>query len=982
MKVFVPGLSVCLFLVLGVSGVMAQANLEVNVVSQGSGTAVVGASVVLTNAQIGLEQRSLTNAVGKARFTALSTAGSYVIAVEESAALGAVRSGEISLRSNADRSVTLAVASKASVAETIEVTAGASVAEINTVNAEVSSSLSQEEIETIPIEGRDVTRSLFRLPNVTQATGFYPEAPNVSINGANSLYANYMIDGLDNNENFLGGQKFAIPVGFARDVTVLTNNYSVEFGRTGNGIINVTTRSGGNALDGEVFYLTRPGDSIDSKSPFAQRDLSGNFVKDGFKRNQFGFGLGGPVRQDQTFFYLNAEFMRDDKDNLLTSPQLGVVGTVAGKNEFNLYSGKIDQFWTDRFSSTLRANLGDVAIESQGGGLEGGITFPSASSTQDRESLLIASNNVWALDTVVPETNLQLSRFRWNYGRANNGKGASAFVLGPTGEAVAYLGHPGYVFDDIEETIQLQQKFSATRNRHNLKAGFELLSADFELQGGGNVDGNYLVQLTAAQLAALRARNLGTALGVNDLPRDVQVLDYSVELQPKAFGATQDIYGVYFEDLFAVTNRLNVTAGARYDVDSLSEGGSDSKDSDNIAPRLSFNYLLNERSSFRGGYGLFYEKIVYAIYSDALQQNSTSTGFRNQIQQLVNLGILPSNTNIDKVLFDGNLSASYSNVPFLNGPRPDISQRERIASNERRILNPNGYENPYTQQTSLGYQIQVQPNTLFYVDLMHTHSYHLFRLRDLNAPTAYTINPSNVVVRTPAQADATRPVAPAIGGARSIVVSESEGESKYRAASFNWIKDRGGLGRYGYRVSYTRSKLENNTEDINFKAQDANDFNAEWGPSINDRRHVISTVFSWYPINDVSVSLAGLFQSGQPINRIPDSSIYGTTDLNGDGRSFGAAYVGNSDRQPGFSRNSDRLPWSEVLDLGLEYRPSFLGGRVEVRADIFNVLDEENLSGYSNNATQSNQIQIGRSGLVEKNYGPPRQFQFGVRYLF
>src|SRR6185295_12421958 len=175
----------------------------------------------------------------------------------------------------------------------------------NTINAEVSSSLRQVEIENLPVEGRDITRALYRLPNVTQATGFYPEAPNVSINGANSLFANYMLDGLDNNENFLGGQKFAAPVGFTSDVTVLTNNYSTEFGRTGNGVINLTSRSGSNALHGEAFYLTRP-----------------------------GLSLGGPIAKDRTFYFLNAETTKDDKDNLLRSPALGVSTTVAGSNDF------------------------------------------------------------------------------------------------------------------------------------------------------------------------------------------------------------------------------------------------------------------------------------------------------------------------------------------------------------------------------------------------------------------------------------------------------------------------------------------------------------------------------------------------------------------------------------------------------------------------------------------------------------------------
>jgi hypothetical protein len=149
-----------------------------------------------------------------------------------------------------------------------------------------------------------------------------------------------------------------------------------------------------------------------------------------------------------------------------------------------------------------------------------------------------------------------------------------------------------------------------------------------------------------------------------------------------------------------------------------------------------------------------------------------------------------------------------------------------------------------------------------------------------------------------------------------------------------------------------------------------------------------------YPAARLRVTLAGLLQSGPPINRVPsacdpsessgDEVCFGTRDLNGDGRSFGDAYVGNSDRFPGASRNTDRLPWSTRFDLSLQYGWAIAGGRVVARADVFNVFNTENLSGFANNATQSNQIQVGPPGsdIEEKNAGPPRQFQFGVRYEF
>lgn len=975
----------CLATSLASASVSAQAALEVSV-SHPDSRAAVGITVVVENPETAFAAKGATNAQGKVRFAPLSTAGHYTVRVEESAEHLETRAEALVLRSNFDRSLSLTLTPRPRTAEVVTVTALANLGEMNATNAEVSSTLDRREMETLAVEGRDTTRALYRLPNVTQATGFYPEAPNVSINGANSLYANYVVDGLDNNENFLGGQKFAMPAGFTQQVTVLTSNYSTEFGRTGNGVFNLTSRSGGNQLRGEVFYLTRPGPSLDASSPFPQRDLSGNEVRDGFQRNQGGFVFEGPLVRDQTFFVIDAEYTHDRKDNVLSSPALGVAETVRGHNDFLYLSGKLDQRWNERWTSSVRLNLGRVTIERQGGGLEGGVTFPSAGNSQDRDSVLAAGKTFYAGKNLVSETALQYSRFRWNYGRAVNDGSPQTTVLDPSGQTIAVLGNPGYVFDDLENALQVQQKVSLQKGRHRLKAGVDWISADFALFGGGNVAGNYTVKLTDAQLAAVRSSGKGAALDVGDIPPDAAVLDYGVELQPKAFGTRQNLLGLYAEDLFAATSRLNVTLGFRYDYDSLSKGGASSGDQDNFAVRTALNYQLDTRSILRAGYGLFYEKILYSIYSDALQQNSTAAGYRAQLLDLQARGLLPAGTDRGRILFDGNLTANFAGVPYLHGPTSAEAQaaRQSITSNERRILNPNGYPNPETQQLSLGYQRQLGRRHLVSLDLIHSRTNGLPRLRDLNAAAPYPIDPSNVVVRSVAEANATRPVPLVPGGTRSVIVSETEGKGRYSAATATLVKDRGDAP-WSYRISYTLSRLQNDTDDINFRAQDANTFASEYGPSINDRRHVINAMVWIQPTKRLVLSLAGLLQSGQPINRIPDARLFGTTDLNGDGQGFGDAYVGNSDRWPGASRNGDRLPWSYVFDLAALYDVRLGSSRhLELRADVFNLFNHPNLSGYSNNATQSNQIQIGPPGgsLVEKNAGPPRQFQFGVRYVF
>ncbi|GAA4017771.1 TonB-dependent receptor [Hymenobacter fastidiosus] len=1014
MNRFFPLLALVVGLLLPALPAWAQVDLVVSV-QDNARKPVVGLPVHLDNAAIGFSAALPTDAQGKARFRGLSTAGRYAVSTMVSDQYQAVREADLVLRANSSPSVTLVLPQlSAQALAGVLVRAPNNATTINTQNAEVSSELSARELREIPIEARDITRALYRLPNVTLATGFFSEAPNVSINGANGLYTNYLIDGLDNNENFLGGQRFAIPVGFAQNVSVLTNNFSTEFGNSANGIVNVTTKSGSNDLAAEVFYLTRPGPGIDGKTEFAQRDLSGNQVKSGFQRQQFGFGVGGALVKDKTFFYLNAEQTFDFKDNLLTSPELGVNASIRGQNRFTYLSGKLDQRWTERFRSSLRANVGYVNIGRQGGGLDGGVAFASAGNSQDRNSINIASQNVYVGQRFTSQTDVQYARFRWNYGKADNPSSPDVNVQNPGEQTVAVLGHPGYLFDSHQSTWQAQQKFTLLSGRNTFKGGFGIISTEHSLFGGGNPNGSYTVKLTQAQLDALRGRNLGPGLGINDIPASAEVTSYGVELRPQSFGTTQNLYNIYLEDQVAVTDRLNVTLGVRYDYDNLSKGGAEKGDRNNIAPRANFNLQLTDRSSLRGGYGLFYDKILYTVYSDALQQNTTSADYKTQLRELVRVGALPANTNIDRVTFDGNQGASASNVAYLQGPSAASLQGQRagVFGGERRLLNPNGYQNPYSHQATLGYQYQVSSKTLFYVDAMYNRSYDLFRLRNVNAVSEYAqTNPNAVVVRTTTQADATRPVPittirrfnkpdssfavingqRVTGVARNVVVTESAGRSRYLAASFNIQKD-AAEDKYGYRVSYTLSNLKNDTEDVNFRAADGNNYGTEFANSINDRTHVINAIGSYYPVSALRLTVAALLQSGQPVNRVAGAYKFPlgpgatglTSDLNGDGSSFSSAYQGNTDRFPGEGRNSDRLPWAKTFDVGAQYTLRFgeKTSRVELTADVFNVLNTQNLSGYANNATQSNQIQVGAagSGIIRRNASAPRQFQFGLRY--
>lgn len=889
-----------------------------------------------------------------------------------------------------------------------EVIIGNEKRQINRTDAQVSSFITRKEIELLPIEGRDVTRSLYRLPNLTISTLSYNEAPNVAINGLTGIYTNYQIDGMDNNERFLGNVKFNTPVGFTENVTVLTNNYSVQYGNTSTGIVNLTTRSGSNKFSGEVFYVTRPGKIIDSKSAFAGVDLYGNPVKDGFQRQQLGIGFGGAIKKDKTFYYINAEQTFDVKDNLLTVPQLGVNETVQGKNSFSYLSGKLDHYWSPGFHSSLRGNLGIFDIEQQGGGLTGGVLFPSAGSTQKNRTYLLALKNEYKLGgALAGETNFQTSFFRWNYRDNKNFGKPGASVQAPNGTLIASVGPIDYVFEDDEYTNQLQQKFTYQAGRHALIAGGEFTTSNFTLLGAGNSNGFYTVRLTQNQMDSIKALNLGASFDFDNIPSNVDVREYRVDLDQSTFGTRQNVLNLYVEDNFAVNERLNLSAGLRFDYDNLSKAGSTKADWNNFGPRTSFNYKIDENNIIRGGYGIFYDKIKYSVASDNLQFSNNSDNFKLQLAELQRQGILNPSADLDRITNPGNLRAIFnmgSTPAFRQGKTSAASQGNRAtqSGNNFRIKNPDGYQNPYSHQYTLGYQRKVSEDVFFVVDLVASRTNNLFRIRNLNAASSYVLNPAAPVVRTQAAANLTRPVPISTnsagqlqatingqtftGIARDVFMTETEGKARYYAANFVLQKSKAETDKHSYRISYSLSQVKTDAEGINVRATNNNDFDAEYGFGDNDRTHVLNALFTWYPVRNLTLTPAMLFQSGQPISRYADATKFGgISDLNGNGENA-YANAGPSDYQPGETRNNDRLPSATTFDFSAKYKINIHGKpAIEISADIYNLLNTENLSGFNVTRSASNQVQLGpRSSntFVKRAAAPPRQFQFGLRYIW
>ena len=183
-----------------------------------------------------------------------------------------------------------------SVSETVDVTASAPV--VSSENAALGNVVDQKKVVELPLNGRGYLQLAFLQPNVFapaqgSTIGF---RGGMNIAGSNEVSNQYVLDGVDNNEE-ASNQPLQTPVLDAvQEFRVLTGTYNAEYGRQSGGQIVVTTKSGTNAFHGTAWDFYR-NSVFDARNFFAPQKLS-------FIRNQYGATLGGPIRKDKTFFFL------------------------------------------------------------------------------------------------------------------------------------------------------------------------------------------------------------------------------------------------------------------------------------------------------------------------------------------------------------------------------------------------------------------------------------------------------------------------------------------------------------------------------------------------------------------------------------------------------------------------------------------------------------------------------------------------------
>jgi hypothetical protein len=837
---------------------------------------------------------------------------------------------------------------------------------LNTQDAATGGAVERAELEALPTDQRDPLTLLFNIPGVAQSTGFFGDAPPLSINGSNSLYTQYTLDGLDNNEGFLGGPRVEFPLGGLAREEALVNTYSTEHGRSSNGVINLVSRAGGNETRGEVFGYWRPGRPFDARNkiPDGGDPELIERQQDGFRRFQLGAGVSGPVARDRTFGSLAAEYTNENEDRIGSTALTAFVGTET-REKVKLY-GRVDHGWSASQTTTLRAAFSHVNRAGNGSG----VVTPEADITTRRIGSLTALTHRSALGggRAANTASAQLGTFRWYFPPTESDFTRPQVTVvsadGVTTEAV--VGSSNFIFDEKEIQLQLRDVFETrVGERHSLRIGADLVTAWFELAGAQtNPNGAYVVYNDG------NIARSGDFLSIDDVPADVRVRSYTIDANPQQVDLSQTLIGAFVEDRWRVTPSLLVQAGLRWDYDDITSRGESDPDLDNLQPRVSFNWLRTPRSVLRGGIGLYTGKFPYAIYSDAVQfgpnGNATVT--------------FAEGTAFPPPAFGQGPTAA--DLAALQGQLPPREQRRAFAR---------GLEQPRSWQATLGWQQQFGESWALSIDAVWMDTRNLPRSLDLN-PIARPLTPADSVDRTTDFGDPARPVAPAPGSFRRLTTTEAGGRARYaglytsvrRRLSAAWMLD----------ANWVWSRAQSDTEDINFNAYQANCFSEEmidavsgeactsheWADAINDRRHKV-TMRSVYTFpGSLRLSVIGDFQTGQPVNRIAFFR-----DLDGSGAIFGNGFVGNNDRFLGVNRNAERLPSFFNLSAGLAYLLDTRFGGIELRADVFNALNGTEWGNFANGIPGGgSRTQEGRPGdpILLRSPGPPRQIQFSARYVY
>jgi hypothetical protein len=304
----------------------SQANGSLSgTVTDKTGSVVAGATVKITSQGTGLTREVKTDGSGH-YLAPLLPVSIYTIRVE-SQGFQITEQKDVRLQVDEQREIDFSL-NPASVSSTVEV--NATEVAVETTNPTLGQVITAEEVADLPLNGRNFVQLATLTPGTTSSTNpnsFFTQAASseaatrgsfsLSVGGSREQSTDWLLDGNDNNQLDEGGIGIFSSIDDIQEFKVLTYNYSAEYGERAGPTVLVTTKSGQNQFHGTLFEFFR-NTKLDAKTPFVDTATK-------FNLNQFGGSLGGPIRKDKTFFFVDYQAKMQRKG----VPFTGFVPTTA-----------------------------------------------------------------------------------------------------------------------------------------------------------------------------------------------------------------------------------------------------------------------------------------------------------------------------------------------------------------------------------------------------------------------------------------------------------------------------------------------------------------------------------------------------------------------------------------------------------------------------------------------------------------------------
>jgi Carboxypeptidase regulatory-like domain/TonB dependent receptor len=624
----------------GATGVFAQIAGQGSItgtVIDPSGAVVPNASVVVHDTDTGADRAVSTNADGIYTATFLQI-GHYEVTVSKPGFSKVQRGG-----------IVLEVGRSLSIDFNLTVQAGAEsvlvVSETPIVDAdktEVSQGVSRGLVENLPIVGRRWDNFVLLTPGVTTDGGM------VAYRGISGLYNNNSVDGANNNQAFFSEARgrstvpYTYSIDSIQEFQVSASNYSAEFGQAAGGVVNAVTKSGTNALHGDLFYYLRY-PSLNSLDPINK--AAGILTQGVHQQQQFGGSVGGAAIKNKLFYFLTYDGSRkvfpvsytSTAFPTTSSPNLNCPAVITAAQ-----CTAANTFLRGNLGSYGREGVGDVAFGKLDYQLNStnhisaafdwndyhapnsyapATTINNGSLSQNGTAVTHTRIFVASWDSTLSNALVNNFRFQWGLDNeiiAANGAGPSVSVTNVTGYGLPNA-LPRPAFPD-EHRMQFADTMSWSKGRHLIKVGYdvnvihELLVNLF--QGGGV----YSYTTFNNWVEDVFNVNLGDGLTGRHYTSFAQVTDPITHVGKDDFH-DNDFAG-FFEDSWKVRPNVTVNLGVRYEIQLIPQPPVPNvstplttayttkinTDSNNFGPRIGVAWQPFSGTVLRAGYGMFYAK--------------------------------------------------------------------------------------------------------------------------------------------------------------------------------------------------------------------------------------------------------------------------------------------------------------------------------------------------------------------------------------